>query len=120
MKKQKSSFTGVKGFKEDLIEEVEDLDNAAVRRLLITHGILKAKKGEIDEKKISKAHILADNSVYLFNRKSCFRKNVYYIQKHRYFERFIMLLIGGSSIKLALESYFVDEPDNSKFVFWSE
>ena len=102
-----------------LIEDVEDLDNAAVRLILIEEGLLKANKGEIDEKIID-TDVHADNSVYLFERKSCFRKNVYYVQKHRYFDRFVMLLIALSSTKLALESYFVNEPDGSTIVNLSE
>jgi hypothetical protein len=87
-----------------LIEAVEDMDNKTIRLLLIDSGLLKAKKGEIDEKNVGQ-EIHAENSVYLFARDSCFRRNVHYIQKHRYFERFIMLLIALSSTKLALESY---------------
>lgn len=81
--------------------------------LLIQQGILKAKKGEIDEKNIG-MDIAAENSVYLFNRNGCFRRNAYYLQKHRYFDRLIMILIALSSMKLALESYFVYEPEDSQ------
>jgi hypothetical protein len=91
------------------------LDNGAVRSLLIEQGVLKAKKGEIDEKKIG-LEIEAENSIYLFNRDSCFRRNIFYIQKHRYFERMIMMLIALSSTKLALESYFVDKDENAKVI----
>ena len=52
MKKQKASFTGRKTIGEDLIDDVEDLDNQAIRLILIDQGLLKAKKGEIDEKNI--------------------------------------------------------------------
>lgn len=45
---------------------------------------------------------------------------MYYVQKHRYFDRFVMLLIALSSTKLALESYFVNEPDGSTIVNLSE
>ena len=86
---------------------MEDMDNADIRDLLIDQGIIKAKPGEIDEKQIG-PEIEANNSIYLFNRNSCFRRNIFYIQKHRYFDRFIMLLIALSSTKLAAESYFVD------------
>ena len=118
-KKQKASFTGNKRINEEFIEEVEDLDHKTVRLLLIKEGILKANKGEIDEKNIG-TEIEADNSVYLFNRDSRFRKNIYFIQKHHYFDRFIMLLIALSSTKLALESYFVYEPIDSQIVLIGE
>ena len=118
-KKQKASFTGNKRVNDEFIEEVEDLDHNTVRLLLIKEGILKANKGEIDDKNIG-SEIEADNSVYLFHRKSCFRRNIYYLQKHPYFERFIMLLIALSSTKLALESYFVYEPADSEIVIIGE
>lgn len=87
--------------------------------ILIEQGILKARPGEIDEKKIG-PQIEAENSLYLFNRKGCFRRNIYYIQKHRYFDRFIMLLIALSSMKLALESYLTNEDETSTIVKTSE
>ena len=58
----------------------------------------------------------AENSVYLFEKEGCFRRNVFYVQKHRYFDRFVMILIALSSIKLAMESYFVNEPEDSTIV----
>lgn len=116
MKKTKASFTGGKRlFNENLIEDVEDLDNNTIRLILIDQGLLKAKKGEIDNKLVG-PEIMAENSVYLFGRHSCFRRNVHFIQKHHYFERFIMLLIALSSTKLALESYIRDEPPDSVIV----
>ena len=119
VKKQKASFTGTKRlFNENTIEDVEDLDNATIRRILIDNGVLKAQKGEIDQKLIG-PDIMAENSIYLFGRHGCFRKNVYFIQKHHYFERFIMLLIALSSTKLALESYIRDEPPDSTVILVS-
>ena len=77
MKKQKKSFTGRKIIGEEIQNE-DELDKEQVRKLLISHGVLKAKKGEIDNKLIG-PEIAAENSVYLFNRNSCFRRNIYYI-----------------------------------------
>ena len=118
-KKAKASFTGRKNHMEEYVDSVEDMDNEMVRLLLINEGLIKAKKGEFDEKLIG-PEIEAENSVYLFNRHSCFRRNVYYVQKHRYFDRFIMLLIALSSTKLALESYFVDYDKDHQIVVISE
>ena len=88
------------------------MDKEQVRKLLINHGVIKPKKGEIDDKRIG-PEIAADNSVYLFNRNSCFRRNIYYIQKHKYFDNLILIAIAMTSFKLAFESYFVDEPEDS-------
>ena len=120
MKRQKASFTGGQRlFNENIIEEVEDLDNKTIRLILIDQGLLKAKKGEVDHKLVG-TEIAAENSVYLFGRNSCFRRNIHFIQKHRFFERFIMLLIALSSTKLALESYIRDESPDSDIVLISE
>ena len=82
--------------------------------MLVENGFLKAsKEDKIDSKKIDENEIKADNSMYLFNRSSCFRRNIYFIQKHKYFDNFIMLLIALSSTKLALESYLVNMPKDS-------
>ena len=82
-----------------------------IRAMLVEKGLLKASKADgIDAKKIDSNEISADNSIYLFNRHGCFRRNIYFIQKHKYFDNFIMLLIALSSTKLALESYLVNMP----------
>jgi len=72
------SFTGRNNKIEEYTEAVEDMDNDAVRLLLIDQGMIKARPGEIDEKNLG-PEIEAENSIYLFNRKSCFRRNVFYI-----------------------------------------
>ena len=82
-----------------------------IRAMLVENGFLKAsKEDKIDSKKIDENEIGADHSIYLFHRNSCFRRNIYFIQKHKWFDNFIMLLIALSSTKLALESYLVDLP----------
>ena len=84
--------------------------------MLVENGILKATESDnIDAKEVGN-DIEAENSVYLFNRHGCFRRNVHFVEKHRYFERFIMLLIGLSSTKLATESYLVDLPKDHDVV----
>ena len=85
-----------------------------IRAMLVEKGLLKASKEDgIDAKKIDPNEIEADNSIYLFHRNGCFRRNIYFIQKHKYFDNFIMLLIALSSTKLALESYLVNMPKDS-------
>jgi len=89
------------------------MDEEEIRKLLVNNGILKPKpEDKKDEKKLSE-EIHADNSIYLFHRDSCFRKNIYFIQKHPSFENFVMLLIALSSVKLAMESYLIGEPEDS-------
>ena len=90
------------------------MDPKEIRKMLVEKKILKS--GEEDRKKdkeINKEEIYCENSIYLFNRHNPVRKYIYFIQKHKYFENFIMLLIALSSIKLAMESYLVDYPEDS-------
>ena len=78
--------------------------------MLVEHGFLKANKDDKIDNKLVGPEIEANNSLYLFGRGTCFRRNCHFIQKHKWFENFIMLLIALSSTKLALESYLVDLP----------
>ena len=92
------------------------MDTHEVRRMLVENGILKAKKSDnIDPKNVG-PEIHAEMSIYLFGRNTIFRRNVHFIQKHRYFDHFIMFLIALSSIKLALESYLVNLPEDDPIV----
>ena len=85
--------------------------------MLVENGFLKARKEDrIDAKLVDEKEIGCEFSVYLFGRKSCFRRNVHFVQKHKWFENFIMLLIALSSAKLALESYIVDLPSDDRLV----
>lgn len=84
--------------------------------MLVDNGFLKARKEDKIDKKLVGPEIHADNSLYLFNRNGCFRRNVHFVQQHKKFENFIMLLIALSSTKLALESYLVDMPEDNQLV----
>jgi hypothetical protein len=108
-----ASFTGQKVLRESDLNNIEDMEAEDIRKMMIEHGILKANKSDNIDKKLVDSSIEAENSVYLFGRNTCFRRNCHFIQKHKYFENFIMLLIGLSSAKLALESYIVDLPEDA-------
>ena len=118
LKKQKAraNFTGQKNLRESDLADLEDMDTHEVRRMLVENGILKAKKSDnIDPKNVG-PEIHAEKSIYLFGRHTIFRRNVHFVQKHRYFDRFIMLLIALSSVKLAMESYLVNLPEEDPIV----
>ena len=99
--------------REEDLDDIEDMDSEQIRKLLVDNGILKARKTDLIDRKLVGEDIKAENSVYLFNRHSCFRRNIHFVQKHHYFESFIMLLIALSSVKLAMESYFVGYDEDS-------
>ena len=51
------------------LANIEEMETHEVRKLLVHHGILKAKESDnIDKKLIDKKEIRADHSVYLFSR----------------------------------------------------
>ena len=71
-----ATFTGKRAVNEELaVENVTDLDRDSIKKLLIDQGIIKKSKQDRDEE-IS-PDICCENSVYLFNRKSWFRKQMY-------------------------------------------
>ena len=112
----RANFTGTKKLREEDLDDIEDMNSEEIRALLVSNGISKARKTDEIDHKLVGPEIHADNSLYLFKRHSCFRRNIHFIQKHHYFENFIMLLIALSSIKLAMESYFVDSDKESTIV----
>ena len=50
-----------------------------IRKLLVDDGLIKAQKKDNIDKKLVGKEIHAENSIYLFNRHSCFRRNVHFI-----------------------------------------
>ena len=103
------------------MENIEEMETEKVRQILVQKGKLKAKEiDNIDKKKVDKEVIHADRSVYLFSRDGCFRRNIFFIQQHKRFDQFIMLLIALSSVKLALNSYIVDLPKDATIVVVGE
>lgn len=108
-----SNFTGVKRLREEDLGDIEEMSPQEIRRMLVENGVLKARKEDNIDKKLVGPEIHAENSVYLFHRRGCFRRNVHFIQKHKWFENWIMLLIALSSTKLALESYLKDLPKDN-------
>ena len=83
-KKNKASFEGKVGLREADLANIEDMETHEVRNMLVHAKILKAKKEDnIDKKLVDKKIIHADNSIYLFHRDSCFRRNIFFIQQHK-------------------------------------
>ena len=68
-KKLKGNFEGKINLRESDLANIEEMETHEVRKLLVHHGILKAKESDnIDKKLIDKKEIRADYSVYLFSR----------------------------------------------------
>lgn len=78
-KETSSSFTGKRFVREDDFEDIDNMTAEEIRKLLVDDGLIKAQpKDNIDRKEVGK-EIHAENSIYLFNRHSCFRRNVHFI-----------------------------------------
>lgn len=76
------------------------------------------KKKE-DEENFASA-VKCENSFYLFSKDNRFRKFLFRLMKHRFFERTILTLIVLSSIKLAMDTYIMDRKPEETIVKVSE
>ena len=57
--------------------------------------------------------IECENSWYIFSKKNKFRRFIVKLTKNKWYNAFIMFLIGASSIKLAVNSYLVNYSGDS-------
>lgn len=68
------------------------------------------KTTDIKEKKDYENEVKCQYSLFIFPKNNCFRVKLYEMQKHKWFERIIMLLIMLSTVKLIFDTYNLDEP----------
>ena len=78
-KKDVSSFTGKRTLREDDFDDIDSMTAEEIRKLLVDDGLIKAQKKDNIDKKLVGKEIHAENSIYLFNRHKCFRRNVNFI-----------------------------------------
>ena len=79
-KKQRASFTGNNRLREEDLDDIDDMDPDYIRKLLVDKKILKPlEEDRKNDKELSENEIECDNSIYLFNRNTCFRKYIYFI-----------------------------------------
>ena len=82
---------------DDHVADLDELDHEEVMKMLMENNVIPMPKLKLEHMLIPD-EVECLNSVYLFHRDGAFRKTCYYIQQHRYFDRFIMVLIAFSSI----------------------
>ena len=82
---------------DDLVADLDELDHEEVLRMLMENNVIPMPKITLEGMLIPK-EVECLCSVYLFHKDGAFRKTCYFIQQHRYFDRFIMALIAFSSI----------------------
>jgi hypothetical protein len=88
------------------IDDIDDLDEMAIKEIFMDVGLIK-QKDKAREEKMMYDGIKCEVAQYLFTKKNWFRTACYKLMKHKLFDNVIMLLIGLSSVKLALDSYLV-------------
>lgn len=78
------------------------------------------KKEDLIKKDTYEREVLCNESLFFFQKKWKIRKFMYNLQKHKWFERVILLLIVLSTIKLIFDTYLLDEPEASNIKHISE
>jgi hypothetical protein len=93
-----------KKFKNDkLMNESFELEDVAIKK----------KKTEIKENKPDYWGVECQRSFYILHYDNFIRKIFYKMTNHYLFENVVLVLIITSSIKLAYDTYLIDEPDSS-------
>ena len=106
-KKKTAGFTGV-GAPGGDIDDIDELDGDTIRAALEKEGLIPKDMRGWTGWKIPDT-VEAESSLYLFSRGSRFRRFCYNLQRHKQFDRIIMLLIFLSSLKLATDTYMTSE-----------
>lgn len=96
----------------DDIENINDLDDDEILALIKNDGQKDKQKTEAKDIDIFE-EVECKISIYLFTKTNKFRRFMMRLFKHTYFERFILFLIITSSIKLAVDSYTSEYPEDS-------
>ena len=76
-----------------------------IKKLLMEKNLVKTKDTGWYKKPIDAEVVECERAIYLIRRETYFRKICFNLQKHKYFDRIIMLLIVLSSVKLATDTY---------------
>jgi len=116
-KKKETSNLGklIRGDQEELLDDIEEMDYDKIKKILQDHGYMKKSK---EEKMIKESDyfigIECKRSMYLFSKENWFRRKMYVIMKNKYFDNYIiMTLIILSSLKLGVDTYYMDAKEDS-------
>lgn len=118
-KKPAATFTGTKQV-EAVIDDIEELDLRKIKKILAEKNLVKIKQKSWRKRSIDPS-VTCQMSLYTFDREdSQFRKMCYFLQKHKWFDRVIMLLIFLSSLKLATDTYMDGLSEDSALLLISD
>ena len=113
------TFTGTKHAGAE-IDDVEELDLRKIKKILAEKNLVKIKQKNWRKRNIDQS-VSCQRSLYTFDREdSKFRKMCYFLQKHKWFDRVIMLLIFLSSLKLATDTYMDGLEEDSALLLISD
>lgn len=104
---------------EEEVDDIDDVEERKLREMFMDEGLIK-KKDKERERKLLYQGVHCVMSLYLFHKENTFRLICYKIYKHKAFDNFIMLLIGLSSVKLAVDSYLTNYGKDSVVTQLSE
>jgi hypothetical protein len=93
-------------------QDIEDMDEDQIIEILAEHGMTKSRNKGNNKKNIYQG-VACKRSLYLFKRTHFLRLHCMIAFKNKWFERTILILIIASSIKLAMDTYFLDMPTDS-------
>jgi hypothetical protein len=103
---------------EVLVEDIDDLEEQAIREIFMDEGIIKKKDKERERKK-EYLGVDCENSLYVMKKENFFRKSLYMLQRHKLFDNTIMFLIGISSMKLGADTFYNNYPTTSTLIIVS-
>jgi len=92
-----------------LIDDIDDLDEKQLLEHLVDLKYYKLESHEIADVTFADADIECNRALYLFSQENWLRIKLFKLMKSKFFDNFVMGLIVLSSIKLAADSYIVEQ-----------
>eukprot|EP00347_Sterkiella_histriomuscorum_P004762 403359206 len=103
----------------DLPIYFEEMEPEDKMRIIIRHGIAQnQKKIRMNNIKDLYKDIQCENSLYILPKNNKMRKFFLKLVKHRFFERAILSLIVSSSVKLAIDTYYLNDEQSQQLLSW--
>ena len=96
----------------DSEEDLEDLDEDQIMKILKDQGMMKKEKNELKAMPLFQG-VECKMSFYIFSKTNFIRIHSYKFIQTKLWDNYVMFLIGLSSIKLAFDTYFIDADKNS-------
>ena len=89
------------------VDDVDDVEEAALREIFMDEGLIK-KKDKEREARLLYWGVKCEAALYILRKKNPLRLFCYKLHKHKLFDNTVMFLIAASSVKLAADTYLTD------------